>query len=108
MNLKEALRWTLWIAFGGFLGAFLLGTVTVLWCLPYITEESYCTGDGPFVGYMLVVSTPFMVILGGLIALKLLMKQSLKRALEKEAALVLSMDDEEFQEPSPLSLPSST
>ena len=85
MTFRTAARWIGWISFGGFLGVFSLCLTAFLWCLPYMTEESYCTGDAPIVGYMLVVSSPWAIILGAVIASKILKKQALREALAREA-----------------------
>lgn len=85
MSAQQVLRWLGWVIGGGLLGEFVLCATAFLWCLPYMTSQSYCTGDAPFVGYMLVSTSPFAILVGSITAGIILRKRELKETLRKQA-----------------------
>ncbi len=83
-NWPAPIRWIIWLSSGAFLGEFLLCMTAFLWCLPYMTDQSYCTGDAPFVGYMLIASSPFAILCGAGTAGVLLRKSEIRETLRKQ------------------------
>lgn len=84
--MKEAFQWTVWLCGGGFAGGFLLSATAFFWCLPYMTSQSYCTGDAPFVGYMLVATSPFAILTGSTVSGVLLTKKKRRELMAEKAA----------------------
>jgi hypothetical protein len=101
MSLREAGRWVAWLAGGGLLGAFILFAAAFLWCLPYMTVQSYCTGDAPFVGFMLVAASPFAILLGAYIAGVMLSKRNLRETLKRQAEELKELERTKADEPPP-------